>query len=111
MRSSTRILLAAAGLAAGFCLNMAAAEPGRSPDHPTPDEFAPVGQAVLEVLQTRDTGRFAKALAPRMQDYHDLVSTNRLAEDKDPSKSMGMTQAFQQRKVEQSAKAALQRMD
>src|SRR3569833_1685052 len=95
MRSSTRILLAAAGLAAGFCLNMATAEPGRSPDHPTPDEFAPVGQAVLEVLQTRDTGRFAKALAPRMQDYHDLVSTNRLAEDKDLSKSMGMTQAFQ----------------
>lgn len=112
MSCSSRILLAAAGCVAGLSVSLAtAAEPVSSPEHPSPDAFAPVGQAVLELLQTRDTAAFAKALAPRMQDYHSIVSTNRLADDKDPSKAMGMTQAFQQRKVEQSAKAALQRMD
>jgi thiol-disulfide isomerase/thioredoxin len=101
-------------LAAGLCLGLrAAAEPGpsRGPYLPAPGEFEPVGQAVVELLQSRDAARFAKALSPTVEDYHAVVSTNRLAGNEDPSKAMQMTQAFQRKKVQDSAKAVLARLD
>jgi thiol-disulfide isomerase/thioredoxin len=42
----------------------------------TNDEFSGVGKAVVELLQTRDTARFADAVAPSIEDWNAILSTN-----------------------------------
>ena len=44
---------------------------------PAPDEFAPLANAVLELLKTGDAARFATNFAVKADDYRSIFSTNR----------------------------------
>ncbi|MGA2802307.1 MAG: TlpA disulfide reductase family protein [Verrucomicrobiota bacterium] len=80
-----------------------AAEPYKA----TNGEFSVVGDAVVELLQSHDTARFAKELAPTIEDFRAILSTNTVVKDADPLKGFQGTVEDDRRRVESSAKALL----
>lgn len=62
-----------------FISTVSVAQPSgfdRTEYQPLAGEFDPVGKAVLELLQTKDAGRFATNWSVRAQDWESLISTN-----------------------------------
>jgi len=77
----------------------------------TNDEFSAVGDAVVELLQSHDTARFAKELAPTIEDLRAILSTNAVVKDADPLKDLQSMLDGDRKRVESSAKALLAQAD
>ena len=105
MKTSSLVSRAAYLLAFTLCCSQAFA----SPD-PTND-FAPVGNAVADLLKTRDTKHFAALVAPSVDDWNAVISTNAESKPDDPLVSMRDSAAFQRQQIELSAKALLDMAD
>jgi thiol-disulfide isomerase/thioredoxin len=76
---------------------------------PTNGEFAAVSKAVVQLLQTGDTARFAAEMSPSMADWKSILSTNLPPTGEDPLKGYENTTRYQREKVELSAKELLAR--
>jgi thiol-disulfide isomerase/thioredoxin len=105
MKTSSLVSRAAYLLAFTLCCSQAFA----SPD-PTND-FAPVGNAVADLLKTRDTKHFAALIAPSVDDWDAVISTDAESKPNDPLVSMRDSAAFQRQQIELSAKALLDMAD
>src|SRR5262245_56405322 len=78
---------------------------------PAKDEFTAVGQAVVELLQRRDTAKFASRLVASVDDWKSVLSTNLPSNDEDPAKGFPDTVSRERKTVEASAKALLSKAD
>jgi len=78
---------------------------------PTNGDFSAVGDAVGELLQSRDTARFARELAPSIEDWQAILSTNAAEREPDPLNGFRKSAGNQRQKVEASAKELLARAD
>jgi thiol-disulfide isomerase/thioredoxin len=78
---------------------------------PTNGEFLAVGDAVVELLQSRDTARFARELAPSIEDWQAILSTNADEREPDPLKGFRKSTGDRRQKVEFSAKELLAKAD
>jgi thiol-disulfide isomerase/thioredoxin len=76
---------------------------------PTNDEFIAVSKAVVQLLQSGDTARFAAEMSPSIADWKSLLSTNLPVTSEDPLKGYENTTRYQREKVESSAKELLAR--
>jgi hypothetical protein len=76
---------------------------------PTNGEFAAVSKAVVQLLQSGDTARFAAEMSPSMADWKSILSTNLPVTAEDPLKGYENTTRYQREKVESSAKAFLEK--
>jgi len=77
----------------------------------TNEDFSAVSRAVVELLQSRDTARFASELAPDIGDWKAVLSTNLPATGEDPLKGFQNTAKYERQKLESSAQALLARAD
>jgi thiol-disulfide isomerase/thioredoxin len=77
----------------------------------TNEDFSAVSQAMVELLQSHDTARFARELAPTVEDYRAILSTNLPVKGEDPLKGFQNTVPNQRQKLESSAKALLARAE
>jgi thiol-disulfide isomerase/thioredoxin len=66
-------------------------------------DFSAVSNAVIDLLQTRDTARFANALAPSLEDWKSIYSTNAVNPDPDPLKAFEESAKESRHKVEMTA--------
>src|ERR1035441_8512399 len=57
--------------------------PAAVADAGTNEDFSAVGQCVVELLQSRDTARFAAELSPAFEDWQSALSTNPAAQTPD----------------------------
>ena len=73
----------------------------------TNEDFSAVSQAVVKLLQSHDTGRFARELAPSIEDFRAILSTNLPAKGEDPLKGFQGTAKYERQQVELSARALL----
>src|ERR1700690_2287952 len=78
---------------------------------PTNGDFSAVGGAVVKLLQSRDTARFARELAPSIEDWQAILSTNPAEREPDPLKGFRAHTDYQRQKVETSAKELLAKAD
>src|SRR5215475_3079056 len=110
LRNASVILV---GLLVGAsALKMTAAERPPLPPRnyePTNGEFTNVSKAVVQLLQSGDTARFAAEMSPSMADWKSILSTNLSATGEDPLKGYENTTRYEREKVESSAKALLAR--
>ena len=74
-------------------------------------DFSAVSQAVVELLQHRDTARFAAAMSPSLDDWKAVLSTNLPTAGQDPLKGFQNTVQYGRQKMESGAKALLARAD
>lgn len=86
-------------VAAGSCAAPPIAGPG--------EEFTGVGQAIVDLLQSRDTARFARTLAPALEDWQAILATNQV--QLPPARLGDLRDAVerQRQEVEESAKQIL----
>ena len=84
---------------------------GALPVMGTNEDFSVVSQAVVELLQSHDTARFAAAMSPSIEDWKAMLSTNLPATGVDPLKGFQNTVPYQRQKMEASARALLARAD
>ena len=75
------------------------------------DDFSPVAKAVAELLKTRDTKHFATLIAPSVDDWDAVISTNTEPNPNDPWVAMRKSVDFQRQRIESSAKALLDMAD
>ena len=78
---------------------------------PASDEFASVGKAVVELLQTRETIRFATNMAVSAEDWQSVLTTNLSLSEQEMIKGLVKSAHYGREKVELSAKALLARAD
>ena len=108
-----------AGLLAWFCLCflLPQSHAGDVPAwtmknyEPTNGDFSAVGDAVVELLQSRDTARFARELAPSIEDWQAILSTNAAEREPDPVNGFRKSTGDRRQKVEFSAKELLAKAD
>jgi thiol-disulfide isomerase/thioredoxin len=91
------------GLFFAFLLQTGTAGPIQS----TNGEFNVVGAAVIELLQSRDPIGFAQALAPTIEDFRAILSTNVIVKPADPLKEIQSMADHDRQQVETSAKELL----
>ena len=84
---------------------------GAAPVRGTNEDFSAVSRAVVELLQSRDTARFANELAPAVEDYRAILSTNLPVKGADVLANYQNSAKYERQKVEASAKALLARAD
>ena len=77
----------------------------------TNEDFSAVSRAVVELLQSRDTARFAAAMSPSLDDWKAVLSTNLPAKGEDPLKGFQNRVQYERQNMEASAKALLARAD
>ncbi len=77
----------------------------------TNEDFSAVSQAVVELLQNRDTARFASAVSPSIEDWKSMLSTNLPIMGADPLKGFQNSVPHQRQQMEAGAKALLARAD
>ena len=77
----------------------------------TNDDFSALSRAVVELLQSRDTARFAAAVSPGIEDWKALRSANKPATAEDPLKGFQNMVTYQRQQMEANAKALLARSD
>jgi len=77
---------------------------------PAPDEFAGLGNAVMELLRSGNAARFATNLSATTGDWKSILSTNIPAQAEDPLKGFQNTSDYQHQKIESSARTVLQKM-
>lgn len=73
---------------------------------PTNGEFSAIGNAVIELVQTRDTARFARNIAADFDDYRSIADTNTVV-GRDSLKGFKNTASSGWRRIEISAKEFL----
>jgi thiol-disulfide isomerase/thioredoxin len=78
---------------------------------PTNGDFSAVVDAVVELLQSRDTTRFAGELAPSIEDWQAILSTNADEREPDPLNGFRKSTGDRRQKVESSAKELLAKAD
>lgn len=75
---------------------------------PAKEDFSPVATAVVRLLETGDAATFAKTLAPAIEDWRAVVSTNRDTAGEDPLGTSWQEMLERQRaELEASAKQVL----
>ena len=84
---------------------------GAMPVMGTNEDFSAVSQAIVELLQSHDTARFAQAMSPSIKDWQAMVSTNLPATGEDPLKGFQNTVKYERQQTELSAKALLARAE
>ena len=84
---------------------------GAAPAMGTNEDFSVVSRAVVELLQSHDTARFADALSPSIGDWKAMASTNLPATGEDPLKGFQDTVRNQRQQMESSAKTLLARAE
>lgn len=72
------------------------------------EDFSAVGAAVTNLLHTGNAADFAKAMAPRLDDWKAILSSNTVAHDPEPLKGFAEGEKFQRQRLEESAVALLQ---
>jgi len=77
----------------------------------TNEDFSAVSQAVVELLQSRDTARFATAMSPSVEDWKAILSTNLPATGENPLNGFQKMVPRQRQQMEAGAKALLARAD
>jgi thiol-disulfide isomerase/thioredoxin len=85
--------------------------PGSEPYQPVAGEFSAVEQAVAQLLQDRDAGRFATNLAIRLEDYQAVLGTNLTLAGGDALKNKSTTVDIQRSRLQASAQALLAKAD
>ena len=81
--------------------------PAAVADAGTNEDFSAVGQCVVELLQSRDTARFAAELSPAFEDWQSALSTNPAAQTPDLIAGFRQSAGYQSQKIEQGAKQLL----
>ena len=100
-RAISQLATASAVFLIAPCLALARPDAGEQ-------DLSNATQAVVQLLKTADAARFAKALAPTLQDWRGAVSTNELVPGKERLGADFQKRLDQQRdKVEDSAKRLL----
>ena len=84
---------------------------GAMPIMGTNENFSAVSQAVVELLQSHDTARFAAAMSPSIEDWKAMLSSNLPAQGEDPLKGFQNTVQYERQKLESSAKALWAKAD
>jgi len=77
----------------------------------TNEDFSAVSRVVVELLQTRDTGRFATNLSPSLEDWQFMLTTNTAAEDAETMADYRQTADHNRQKIEQAAQLLLAKAD
>ncbi len=77
----------------------------------TNEDFSAVSKAMVGLLQSHDTARFADALSPSLDDWKAVLSTHLPAQGEDPLKGFQNTVKYERQQTESSAKALLARAD
>lgn len=77
----------------------------------TNEDFSMVSRAVVELLQTRDPVHFAGQLAPTLEDYRAILSTNLPTTGEDPLKDFQNRAQHQRQQLEASAGVFLARAE
>jgi thiol-disulfide isomerase/thioredoxin len=77
----------------------------------TNEDFSAVSTSVVKLLQTRDAAAFANALAPRIEDWQAIFSTNAVTHDPDPLAGFRHNAPDQRQKLEQNARRLLAKAD
>jgi thiol-disulfide isomerase/thioredoxin len=99
-------------LAAFFlCVLASPATPPTKPVAGTNEDFSAVSASVVELLQSRDTARFAAELVPAIEDWQAILSTNAARQNPDPLASFRQSAEHDHQRVEQGAKLLLARLD
>jgi bla regulator protein BlaR1 len=71
------------------------------------EDFSAVGKAVVELLQSRDVARFVGQMAPTLEDYRAILSTNVATQGDDPLKGYEHSTVEPERQREESSAKAL----
>jgi thiol-disulfide isomerase/thioredoxin len=90
---------------------LAAPAPAAMPVSGTNENFSSVSKAVVELLQSRDTARFAVELSPAVGDWQSAIATNASGKDPDPIAGFRQSADRQRQRTEQSASALLAAAD
>jgi thiol-disulfide isomerase/thioredoxin len=77
----------------------------------TNEDFSSVSKSVVELLQSRDTSRFAREVSASMEDWQSIVSTNAAHEHPDAVAGLQASSDFHRQNIEQSAKQLLAKAD
>ena len=77
--------------------------------HATAEEFAPLAQAVLDLLQSGAAVSFARSVTPSLEDWKSILSTNLPAQKEDPLAGFQRSGPFLRGKLELGAKQVLDR--
>jgi len=75
------------------------------------EDFSAVSNAVVELLQNRDTAQFAAKLSPTVEDWQSILSTNATGTDPDPLAGFRKSAKNQQQQIEQGAKQLVAKAD
>lgn len=101
----------AAHFLAALFLCVLASPPAAISDGGTNEDFSAVSKSVVQLLQSRDTARFAAELTPAIEDWQSILSTNAARQNPDPLAGFRQSSEYQRQKVEQGAKQLLARAD
>jgi hypothetical protein len=94
-------------LAALFLCVLVSPAPAAMPVAGTNEDFSAVSKSVVELLQSRDTARFAAELAPAVEDWQSILSTNATGQNSDPMAGFRQSADYQRQRIEQAAKQLL----
>ena len=106
---SMPILAAQFLVALAMCLSNSSASP-TVPPAGTNEEFSAVSRAVVELLQSRDTARFATNLSASFEEFQSAL-TNVASQGPDSIDNVRQIAKYNRQKLEQSAKQLLDRAD
>lgn len=94
-----------------FLLPKAGSKSAEQTNQPQSDEFDPVGEAVVKLLQSHDAARFATNIAVSAEDWLSVVSSNLPAADAEKIKGFAKGSGYNRQRLETSAKGVLARAD
>jgi thiol-disulfide isomerase/thioredoxin len=77
----------------------------------TNEDFSAVSKSVVELLQSRDTARFAAAMSPAIEDWQSILSTNAAGQTPDPLAAFRQSAERDRQQIEQGAKQLLAKAD
>jgi thiol-disulfide isomerase/thioredoxin len=77
----------------------------------TSEDFSAVGNAVVKLLQSRDTARFAAEMSPAIEDWESIASTNAARQNPDPLAGFRQSAGRDRQQLEQGAKQLLAQAD
>jgi thiol-disulfide isomerase/thioredoxin len=98
-------------LAALFLSLLVSPAPAAPPDLGANEDFSAVSKAVVELLQSHDTARFAAKLLPATKDWQSVLATNETSEGIDAIAGFQKSAEFQRQQLEQGAKQFLAKAD
>ncbi len=81
------------------------------PEAGSNEDFTAVSKAVVKLLQSRDTARFAAELSPSIEDWQSLLPANAAVRTPDPLAGIRQSTEHQRQIIEQSAKQLLAKAD